>query len=117
MGAETHRKGQGGKHPFAVVERRWRGFWAAPEGLLLFAVEKPKTKDFKKLLKSLKLKEKALFVLDKIDDNLRLASRNLKEISLKRADDVNAMDVLRSKKLVVTKPALSMLEKKLAGAK
>lgn len=80
-------------------------------------VEKPKTRDFKKLLKSLKLKEKALFVLDKIDDNLKLASRNLKEISLKRAEDVTAMDVLRSKKLVVTRPALSMLEKKLAGAK
>lgn len=80
-------------------------------------VEKPKTKDFKKLLKSLKLKDKALFVLDKIDDNLRLASRNLKEISLKRADDVNAMDVLKARKLVVTKPALSMLEKKIAGGK
>lgn len=81
------------------------------------AVEKPKTKDFKKLLKSLKLKDKALFVLDKIDNNLRLASRNLKGISLRRADDVNAMDVLKAKKLVVTKPALSILEKKIAGAK
>ena len=80
-------------------------------------IEKPKTKDFKKFLNSIKLKEKALFVLDKIDNNLKLASRNLREIALKRADDLNAMDVLKAKKLVMTKSALSILEKKLAGAK
>jgi large subunit ribosomal protein L4 len=79
-------------------------------------VEKPKTKEFKKILKSLKLSEKALFVVDKIDDNLRLAARNLEVVSLKRAQDVNAMDVLRAKKLVVTRPALSIIEKKLTGA-
>jgi ribosomal protein L4 len=56
-------------------------------------------------------------VLDKINDDLRLASRNLQEVSLKRAEDVNAMDVLKAKKLVVTKPALSVLEKRIAGAK
>jgi large subunit ribosomal protein L4 len=81
------------------------------------AVDKPKTKEFKKLLKSLKVTDKALFVLDKINDDLRLASRNLQEVSLKRAEDVNAMDVLKAKKLVVTKPALSVLEKRIAGAK
>lgn len=80
-------------------------------------IEKPKTKDFKKFLNSIKLKENALFVLDKIDNNLKLASRNLREIALKRADDLNAMDVLKARKLVMTKSALSILEKKLAGAK
>lgn len=81
------------------------------------AVEKPKTKEFKKLLKSLKVTDKALFVLDKIDDNLRLASRNLGEVCLKRAEDVNAIDVLKAKKLVVTKPALLTLEKRITGVK
>lgn len=78
-------------------------------------VDKPKTKEFKKVLDSLKLNEKALFVLDKIDENLKLASRNLKEVTLKRADDLNAMDVLKVKKLVLTKPALAIIEKKLSG--
>lgn len=76
-------------------------------------VDKPKTKEFKKILNSLKLNEKALFVLDKIDDNLKLASRNLKEVALKRADDLNALDVLNFKKLVLTKAALAIIEKKL----
>ena len=76
-------------------------------------VEGRKTKEFKKLLDSLKLNEKTLFVVDKIDENARLASRNLKEVLLKRAEDLNAMDVLKVKKLVLTKPALTVIEKRL----
>lgn len=80
-------------------------------------IEKPKTKEFKKLADSLKLNEKALFVVDKIDENVKLASRNLKEISVKRAEDINALDVLKSKKLILTKPALAIIEKRLVGYK
>lgn len=76
-------------------------------------IDRPKTKEFKKILSSLKLNEKALFILDEIDENLKLASRNLKEVSLKRAQDLNALDVLKVKKLVLTKQALLILEKKL----
>lgn len=78
-------------------------------------VDKPKTKEFKKILDSLKLNGKTLFVLDKIDDNLRLASRNLNEVALKSADSLNALDVLNFKKLVLTKAALVIIEKKLSG--
>ncbi|MDD5449505.1 MAG: 50S ribosomal protein L4 [Candidatus Omnitrophica bacterium] len=78
-------------------------------------IEKPKTKEFKKLMDSLKLNEKALFVLDKIDENLRLASRNLKDVALRRADDLNALDVLKYNRLVVTKAALQIIEKRLKG--
>jgi len=80
-------------------------------------VDNPKTKEFKKVLDVNKLSEKALFVLDKIDNNLKLASRNLKNVTLKRADDLNALDVLHTKKLVLTKSALLILEKKLSGEK
>jgi len=80
-------------------------------------VDNPKTKEFKKVLDVNKLNEKALFVLDKIDNNLKLASRNLKNVTLKRADDLNALDVLHTKKLVLTKSALLILEKKLSGEK
>jgi len=80
-------------------------------------VGSPKTKEFKKILDANKLAEKALFVLDKIDNNLKLASRNLKTVTLRRAEDLNALDVLHTKKLVLTKSALSTLEKKLLGEK
>jgi len=80
-------------------------------------VEKAKTKEFKKILSALKLEGKVLFVLDKIDDTLRLAARNLRGVELKRADGLNALDVLKFKKLVLTKPALSIVEKRAAGEK
>lgn len=77
-------------------------------------VEKAKTKEFKKVLFSLKVKEAALFVLDKIDNNLKLASRNIKGVRLKRADDLNAIDVLSFKTLVLTKPALLILTRRIS---
>ena len=80
-------------------------------------VEKAKTKEFKKILSALKLEGKVLFVLDKIDDTLRLAARDLRGVELKRADGLNALDVLKFKKLVLTKPALSIVEKRAAGEK
>ncbi len=79
------------------------------------AVDKPKTKEFKKILVSLKLNQKSLFVLDKIDDSLKLASRNLREVVLKNADDLNALDVLNVKMLVLTRPALSILMRRIKG--
>ncbi|MBI4335164.1 MAG: 50S ribosomal protein L4 [Candidatus Omnitrophica bacterium] len=79
-------------------------------------VDNPKTKEFKKILTGLKLDNKVLFVLESIDENLRLASRNLKEVALRRAADLNALDILKFKKLVLTRPALLILEKKLVRA-
>jgi len=78
------------------------------------AIEKTKTKEFKKILSSLKIKERALFVLDKIDNNLKLASRNIKEVGLKRADDLTAIDVISFKTVVLTKPALSILTRRIS---
>ena len=80
-------------------------------------VDKPKTKEFNKVMSSLKiaLDTKTLFVLDKIDENLRLSSRNIGTVVLKRAEDLNAMDVLNVKKLVLTKTALSIITKRLEG--
>ena len=78
-------------------------------------LEKPKTKEFKKIVSSLKLNQKALFVSDKFDENLKLASRNLREVGLKRAEDLNALDVLSFNALVLTKPALSILTRRILG--
>jgi len=77
--------------------------------------DSPKTKEFKKVIKSLKIAEKALFVFDKVDTNLRLASRNLKEAAIKTAADLNAMDVVNVGIVVVTKPALDILTKRIQG--
>jgi large subunit ribosomal protein L4 len=83
------------------------------EGGLLFvdklAVEQPKTKLMAALLKSLKCDGRTMLVLDAPDANLARASRNIPGIELALAGDLNAYNVLRSRKIVLTKPALDKL--------
>ena len=77
------------------------------------AVTSPKTKDFAKILNTLKLKEKTLALLDQSDSDIRKVSRNIPFFNLMRAEDANAFDILRNKKLLVTKAALKNILKKL----
>ena len=78
-------------------------------GLEAVSVSSPKTKNFKAILGSLKLKGKSLFVVDGVEENVKLASRNLEEISLKNYRDFSAMDVITCDNLVVSKAALEKL--------
>ena len=64
-----------------------------------------KTKDFAKLLNGLSLQGKILALLDGSDLSINRASRNIPYFNLMRAQDVNAYDIIRSKKILVTKTA------------
>lgn len=72
-------------------------------------LEKPKTKILYAILNSLKINEKALLLLAKSDEDVLLAARNLPHLEVKLANDVNAYDVLRFKRLIVLKAALEQL--------
>lgn len=72
-------------------------------------LEKPKTKLLYAILSSLKINEKALLLLAKSDEDVLLAARNLPYLEVKLANDVNAYDVLRFKRLIVLKAALEQL--------
>ena len=78
-------------------------------GIELISINEPKTKKFKAILDALKLDGKSLFVLDAIDDNIKRACRNLREVLLKNYKDFNTMDVLNCDNLVITKAALEKL--------
>lgn len=83
----------------------------------LFCVDKitvasPKTKEFVKILTTLKLKGKVLAVLDKQDKDVVLSCRNIAFLNYLRSEDVTAYDILRSNKLLVTKGALNQLIKR-----
>ena len=78
-----------------------------------FSVTSQKTKDFAKILNTLKLNEKTLAVLDKTDMDIRKVSRNIAHFSLLRAEDVNAYDILSNKKLLLTKAAFKSLLKRI----
>ncbi|OGX36915.1 MAG: 50S ribosomal protein L4 [Omnitrophica WOR_2 bacterium RIFCSPLOWO2_12_FULL_50_9] len=68
-----------------------------------------KTKEFAKILKNLSLKGKILALLDGSDASIVRASRNIPFFRLMRSQDVSAYDILRHKKVLVTKTALNNL--------
>ena len=68
-----------------------------------------KTKDFAKILKNLKIKDKTVAILDGSDPSVSRVSRNIRLFNIVRAIDVNAYDILRHKKILVTKTAFNNL--------
>jgi len=73
-----------------------------------------KTKEFAALLKTLGLGKTALFVTETVDQNLRLASRNVPNVEITTSDALNTYQALRSDKLVFTKGAFEKVEQRLA---
>lgn len=72
-----------------------------------------KTKDFAKMLKGLKLEGKVLAVVDSLEDKLTKVSRNIPSLTMIRSCDVTAHDILRNKKLLITKSAFKDLIKRI----
>ncbi|MDO8580957.1 MAG: 50S ribosomal protein L4 [Candidatus Omnitrophota bacterium] len=68
-----------------------------------------KTKEFAKILNALKLKGKILALLDGCDPSILRSSRNIGHFHIMRSEDVNAYDILKNKKLLVTKTAVKNL--------
>ncbi|HFC8466319.1 TPA: 50S ribosomal protein L4 [Neisseria subflava] len=80
----------------------------------LFAIEvltaeTPKTKVFAEQVKNLGL-EQVLFVTKQLDENVYLASRNLPNVLVLEAQQVDPYSLLRYKKVVITKDAVAQLE-------
>jgi len=69
-------------------------------------ISEPRTKRMTALMKSLKLDGKVLLVGAAIDENVRLAARNIPGLAVKAARNVNAMDVLEAGTVVVTQEGL-----------
>ena len=72
-----------------------------------------KTKDFAKMLESLKVEGRVLAALDGCDAKTFLASRNIAHVTMSRASDINALDIMSNKVLLVTKTALQTLLKRI----
>ena len=80
----------------------------------LFAIEAltaetPKTKVFAEQVKNLGL-EQVLFVTKQLDENVYLASRNLPNVLVLEAQQVDPYSLLRYKKVIITKDAVAQLE-------
>jgi large subunit ribosomal protein L4 len=81
-----------------------------------FSMEKPATREFNSILKSLSLDgKKALVVIPEINKNLALSSRNLPKAKVVQATDINTYDILNAQQLVLLEGALPVIEKTLAS--
>ncbi|HAH32982.1 MAG TPA: 50S ribosomal protein L4 [Elusimicrobia bacterium] len=78
-------------------------------------MEQPKTRELQSMFSALNLgSKKALFVLDKADKKLAVASRNLSHVEWCLAANLNAYQVLSAGRLIFTAAALNGLGSKLA---
>jgi len=80
----------------------------AKEGLIVIDTIKSdkKTKTFVKMLEATKCVGKTLVVVDKIDENLLLATSNLAKVALIDVKHLNVYDVMDAKTLLISAPAL-----------
>lgn|SRR5574344_276660 len=69
-----------------------------------------KTKDFTKLLSNFKTSKNVLIVVDELSEDLILASRNLKNVILLSADEINVMDIISADKMIITEKAVKAIE-------
>lgn len=70
-----------------------------------------KTKKMEEVLKKLSLnKEKTLLVLEKKDEKIILSSRNLSNLKIRLADNLNLIDLLNYKYFLTTKAGIKKIE-------
>ena len=74
-------------------------------------LDTPKTKDMISLLETLKIADKkVLLVVDELDENVILASRNLQNIALLEANEINVLDLVMADVVLTTEKAISEIE-------
>ncbi|MGE0080803.1 MAG: 50S ribosomal protein L4 [Thiohalomonadaceae bacterium] len=78
-----------------------------------FAVEAPKTKSLVEKLKSMGL-DNVLIVADQVDDNLYLSARNLANVEVLGARQLDPVSLVRFEKVLITVPAVKQVEEMLA---
>ena len=69
-----------------------------------FNLENAKTKDAKKVSKNV------LIVVNELDDNIILATRNLKNVNLLQANEINTLDIVAADNMIVTVDAVKTIE-------
>ena len=78
-------------------------------------VTTPKTKEVLNILEGLKVADKkVLLVVKEFDDNLILASRNIQNLVLILANEINVLDIVGTDVMVITEEALKYVEEVLA---
>lgn len=81
-----------------------------------FTMERPKTKDFLGILKSLNLGDsKVLMVTHNVDKNLVLSTRNLQDVWCLEAKNLNTYEIMKAGHLVMTESSLAEIREMFAN--
>lgn len=76
-----------------------------------FNLDTPKTKEFTSIMSSFELTgKKALFVLSESNNNIVLASRNIKGAKIVQAKDINTYEILNANKILLVESSLKAIE-------
>lgn len=75
-----------------------------------FEAKTNKTKDMLNLLKELKVEGKVLVVVTELTENLILGTRNISNVNLVLANEINTYDVLYADKMIITEDAVKYVE-------
>jgi large subunit ribosomal protein L4 len=75
-----------------------------------FNLETSKTKDAVSALANIKATNKIMIVVDELDENTVLATRNLNNVILLTSDEINVYDIINADNMVITEKAVKMIE-------
>lgn len=98
----------------ALSEKLRSGTLVAIDSLM---IEKPKTKSFAQVLKQLDVKGKVLVAFSDKEKETSLISRNIKNTMNTMTKDLNVMDLLNNKYLLLSKQSIAYLEEKFQESK
>ena len=73
-------------------------------------LETNKTKNFEQMLKSLTTEKNVLIVCEELNDNLILATRNLRNVVLLQANEINTYDIIAADAMIITSDAVKTIE-------
>jgi large subunit ribosomal protein L4 len=77
-------------------------------------MEEPKTKTMYSILQNLNASGSTLLVTAEPDDNVRLSARNIARVKVLPANELNALEVLSYRQLLLTQDAVAKVEEVLA---
>ncbi len=75
-----------------------------------FIAETNKTKDMKNILANLKAEGKTLIVVEELNDNVILGTRNLSNVVLLEASEINTLDIVAADNMIISEAAVKAIE-------
>jgi large subunit ribosomal protein L4 len=81
------------------------------------ALDAPKTKRVAAMIESLGMRGRWLIVLPESDENFWKSARNIEGVSVVRASDVNAYDLLKHRTVIFTPKSLEMVRERIGPAR